>query len=94
MNFNNKKVLEVKGKKDEEGQSVGVFSNNGGNHQRWTVLYVDQAGKTEEKGLDKEFGFHRNRPFYIRSRLPMKRIAECVGASNVQLKRYVKNRKA
>jgi len=58
------------------------------------VLYVDQAGKTKDSGVDKDFGFSRNRPFYIRSRLPMKRLAECVGANNVQLKRYVKNRKA
>ena len=57
-------------------------------------MYVDKAGKTADKGIDKDFGFHRNRPFYIRSRLPMKRFAECVGASNVQIRRYVKNRKA
>jgi len=37
-----------------------------------------------------DFGFHANRPFYIRSRLPMKRIAECIGANNMQLKRYRK----
>jgi len=83
INWQNKKVLEVKGKKDEEGQSVGVWSNNGGNHQKWTVIYTDNTAKTEVKGLDKDFGFHRNRPFFIRSRMPMKRIAECVGANNV-----------
>jgi len=94
VNWKNSKVLDVKGGKDEEGQAVGVWSNNRGNHQKWTVLYVDKSGKTDVKGLDKDFGFHRNRPFYIRSRMPMRRIAECIGASNVTLKRYVKNRKA
>jgi hypothetical protein len=87
-------VLEVTAKKDEEGQAVGVKNNSNGVHQQWTVVYLDKAGKTDSKGLDKDFGFHRNRPFYIRSRLPMKRIAECVGASNVQIRRYVKSRTA
>jgi hypothetical protein len=50
--------------------------------------------KEPTKGLYKEFGLHVNRPFYLVSRLPMKRVAECVGASNVVIKRYVKNRAA
>ena len=57
-------------------------------------MYLDKADKTETKGLDKDYGFHRNRPFYIRSRMPMKRLAECISASNVTLKRYAKSRKA
>ena len=94
INFQNKKVLDVKGAKDQEGSPVGVWSNNGGRHQKWTVLYLDKAGKQDTKGFDKEWGFHRNRPFYIRSRLPFGRLAECVGANNVLLRKYVKNRKA
>jgi hypothetical protein len=50
--------------------------------------------KEQKEGLNKEFGFHINRPFYLVSRLPMKRVAEMVGASNVTLKRYVKGRSA
>jgi hypothetical protein len=42
--------------------------------------------------MNDEFGFHINRPFYIVSRLPMKRVVECVGANNIVLKRYYKNR--
>jgi hypothetical protein len=37
---------------------------------------------------------HINRPFYLVSRLPMKRVAECVGANNIVLKRWVKGRAA
>jgi len=37
---------------------------------------------------------HIDRPFYLVSRLPMKRVAEMVGASNVVLKRWTKNRAA
>jgi hypothetical protein len=44
--------------------------------------------------LNKEFGFHIGRPFYLVSRLPMRRVAECVGANNVVLKRYTKGRAA
>jgi hypothetical protein len=41
--------------------------------------------------MNSEFGFHINRPFYMRSRLPFQRIAECHGANNVWLKRWRKN---
>jgi hypothetical protein len=71
-----------------------MWKKHNGNNQKWNVIYVDEAEKTRTKGLDKDFGFHINRPFYIRSRLPMKRVAECVGANNVQLKRYAKGRMA
>jgi hypothetical protein len=32
-----------------------------------------------------------NKPFYLRSRLPMKRVAECHGANNLWLRRWRKN---
>jgi hypothetical protein len=54
-------------------------------------MYLDKAQKDRTTGLNKEFGFHINRPFYIRSRMPMKRVAECHGANNVWLKRWRKN---
>jgi len=45
-------------------------------------------------GLNAKFGFHMNRPFYIQSRLPMKRVAEAKGNNNISLMRYTKNRAA
>ena len=33
-------------------------------------------------------------PFYLRSKLPMQRVAECVGANNIVLKKWAKGRKA
>jgi hypothetical protein len=85
LNPTNNKVLDVSGGKDEEGQAVIVWNRNGKGtvNQRWKIVYLDQAAKTRTKGFNKEFGFHINRPFYIRSRLPMKRVAECHGANNV-----------
>jgi hypothetical protein len=35
-----------------------------------------------------------NRPFYLVSRLPMKRVLEAKGASNATIMRWVKNRAA
>jgi len=54
-------------------------------------VYLDKAKALETKGLNEEFGFHINRPFYIRSRLPMQRVAECHGANNVWIRRWRKN---
>jgi len=34
-------------------------------YQSWRILYLDKADKTETKGLNEEFGFHINRPFYL-----------------------------
>jgi hypothetical protein len=39
-------------------------------------------------------GFRVGEVFYFRSKLPFERVAECVGANNVVLKKYAKNRKA
>jgi len=91
VNIQNRKCLDVSGAKDEEGQAVIAHSNTNGLNQKWKIIYLDQAAKTATKGLNKDFGFHINRPFYIRSRLPMKRIIECIGANNVTLKRWRKN---
>lgn len=53
----------------------------------------DQAYK--KKGvMDHAYGFKANLEFHFRSRLPMQRVAECVGANNVVLKKYAKGRKA
>lgn len=50
----------------------------------------DEAYQT--KGLDSDFGFRVNEPFYLRSKLPMQRVMEAVGANNVVIKQYYKNR--
>jgi hypothetical protein len=84
-------ALDVSGSKDEEGNAVGVQNRNGNKNQKWTVLYVDKAGKTETKGLNEEFGFHINRPFYFVSQMPMNRVIEMLGGTNLVLKRWRKN---
>jgi hypothetical protein len=44
--------------------------------------------------LNKDFGFEINRPFYIVSQLPLNKVAEMQGGTNVVLKRWRKNQKA
>jgi len=44
-------------------------------------LYLDTKKKTETKGLNEEFGFHINRPFYLVSELPFNRVAEMLGST-------------
>jgi hypothetical protein len=92
LNFRNGKALDVSGGKDEEGRPVIVWNKHNGANQKWQVLYLDEAEKVQTKGLNEDFGFHVNRPFYIKSRMLFGRVAELVGASNIVLKRYVKNR--
>jgi len=98
VNPTNDKVLEVDYARDNEGQKVMVNNRNGDNaknaHQRWKIIYLDQAQKLRTKGFNKDFGFHINRPFYLRSRMPMQRVAECHGANNVWLKRWRRNVRA
>ena len=91
INWTNKKVLDVWQAKDEEGQKVIVHGNNGGANQRWRVMYLDKAVAVQSKGLNKEFGWHINRPFYMVSRLPFHRVIECIGANNLVIKRWRKN---
>jgi len=81
-------VLDVEGNKDEEARPVTVHGNNGGVNQKWNVIYLDKAGKDETTGLNEEFGFDINRPFYIRSRMPMKRVMQCHGAGWIHLNTY------
>jgi hypothetical protein len=68
-----------------------VWNRHNGANQRWKGVYLDKAEDTQTKGLNEDFGFHINRPFYFRSRLPMKRVVECIGANNLVLKRWRKN---
>jgi hypothetical protein len=72
-------------------QKVQVHNRHNGANQRWKVLYLDKKAKTETKGLNEEFNFHINRPFYLVSELPFNRVAESIGANNVTLKRWRNN---
>jgi len=84
------KVLDAQ--KDVEGQAVIVNESNDVKSQEWNVVYLDKAAKDPTKGLNKEFGFHINRPFYMVSRLPFHRVIETINSTSMQQRRYVKGR--
>jgi hypothetical protein len=87
------KVIAVSGGLDNENRNIVVEARNGKIHQKWKVVYLDKAEKTEVKGLNEEFGFHINRPFYIVSELPFNRVAEMLGGTNMVLKRWRNNQR-
>lgn len=92
MNVWTKKVLHISA--DQEGGAVWIMTKNTSMNQRWTVTYTTETKITYiRKGhLDKGFGFLVNEPFYLRSKLPMQRVMEAVGANNVVIKKWVKNK--
>jgi hypothetical protein len=89
-NIKNQKVISVKDRKDVEAQPVWAINRLNGNQQsqRWRIAYTNKLTGidtyTKKGSMSKRgFGFLALEPFYLRSRLPMQRVAECVGASNV-----------
>jgi hypothetical protein len=82
----------VKGSKDEEGSAVGIENRNNNTNQRWRVVYTDKT-TTQTKGLDKDFGFEINRPFYIMSRLPTNRALEYQGGQYLRIRMWSMNRR-
>jgi hypothetical protein len=87
----NGKAITVSDNKDAEGQGVIVNNNSNQASQRWKIIYLDKAAKTETKGLNEEFGFHINRPFYLVSEMPFNRVIEMLGGTNLVLKRWRNN---
>lgn len=84
--------MDVTSSKDEEGARVGIAKRTNNANQRWKVVYTDKSTK-QTKGLDKDFGFEINRPFYIQSRLPTNRVLEYQSGQNLWIKQWVMNRR-
>ena len=84
--------MDVTGSKDDEGAKVGIAKKTASANQRWKVVYKDKS-TTQTKGLDKEFGFSINRPFYIVSRLPTNRVLEYRGGHQLYIRQWVMNRR-
>jgi hypothetical protein len=83
--------------KDEEAQPVWVMNNQNHPGQKWKIVYTNEMGSEayRKKGqMSKNTGFIVDEVFYLRSKLPMQRVVECAGASNVTLKKWANNRKA
>jgi len=63
-----------------------------GINQKWKIVYASDKQPARKKGLNTDFGLEINRPFYIRSRLPMNRVLEAISANNVVIKKMVKGK--
>jgi len=93
-------VITIKDREDKEAQPLIVENKYSNRHpsQTWRVVYTNAMGSEaiRKKGeMSKNgTGFIVDEIFYLRSRLPFSRVAECVGANNVVLKKYAKGRKA
>jgi hypothetical protein len=90
VNIQDGKVLDVEGNRDAEGNSVCVWKKHNGLNQRWRVVYLDEMKPEPTEGLDEDSGLYRNRPFYIQSRMPERRVATVHG-SNLVIKKMVRN---
>ena len=95
LNAQNGKALDVSGGKDIEGQQVIVWKRHNGQNQKWNVVYLDtiKEEKIGNKGYDKDAGLYINRPFYIVTRMPSKRVVESVSGNVLRLKQWSRNRK-
>lgn len=94
-NINKNLVVQVQGASDKEGVNVQVSGLTRRIEQRWRIVYTSNMGDQTygKKGtMSRGFGFVINSPFYLRSRLPMQRVVEAVGASNLVIKRWVRNK--
>jgi hypothetical protein len=78
-------VFDVESAKDIEAQKVIMWKQHNGLNQKWRIVYTDTVD-VAKTGLNKDFGFYVNKPFYIRSRLPSKRMVECVGRDAYQMR--------
>jgi hypothetical protein len=94
INLKSRKVLEVQGGINQEGRNVGIANRNHQPYQKWRVVYLDTMARERIKGLNSNFGFFINRPFYIVSKMWMNRVVEMVGGRNLVIKTRVMNRKS
>lgn len=51
--------------KDVQGQAVDIENNKNAKNQKWRIVYLDEMEKTRTKGINKDYGFEINRPFYF-----------------------------
>jgi hypothetical protein len=88
LNIYGTKSLELA--ENAEGGQVIFSKKTSSIQQRWTVVYSEKEVALKTEGLQADFGFSINRPFYIISKLSFGRALTVVGGRNVviQAKKY------
>jgi hypothetical protein len=98
VNVGDNRMLTLKDGQNKEAQPIIASKDLGrSSSQFWLIRYADALGDEsyQKKGQrDADHNMLALEPFYLRSKLPMQRVAECVGANNVTLKKWYNNRKA
>jgi hypothetical protein len=94
VNVQSGKAIEARSGKDAEGNYIQVSSKNGNLSQRWRIIYLDAKKAEPKSGFDKKFGFHRNRPFFIVSRMASRRVIEATGGRKLVIKTKASKRNA
>jgi len=69
-------VLAIQSKLDHQNRQVVRENKNDEDHQKWTVLYVDTAGKFPTSGYSQVWGMYINRPFHIKTALSSGRLLD------------------
>ena len=84
-NVKDRRVIEVKASKDEEGADIQVNKKNGGRNQQWKLLYLKDVKEDTTKF---NMGFKVDEPFYFMSRMPLRRVIG--GTSYVYMQKITK----
>jgi len=79
------RAVSVAGNKDAEGTNIQAWNKNNDAGMKWRILYIDDKRADNRTTND---GFRVNEPFYIMSRLPLKRVIG--GTSYVYLQHLTK----
>ena len=87
INWQNAKVMDVSGGKDNENANIIMYKKHGGLNQQWDVIYADEYPDEPKKGeLNKKFGLYVERPFYIVSELGANRYLDLINNKDFVIK--------
>jgi hypothetical protein len=80
-------VLDVKDGKDEEGNNIEVSDFKNSTSQSWSILYADKRPADRTSGYNRYYNMKigDKDPFFLQSRLPMKRVLSTPNASSVRI---------
>ena len=87
INWQNAKVMDVSGGKDNENANIIMYKKHGGLNQQWDIIYADEYPDEPKKGeLNKKFGLYVERPFYIVSELGANRYLDLINNKDFVIK--------
>jgi hypothetical protein len=55
-----------------------LWKRKNSKNQQWTIVYLDGKKEEAKDGLNTDFGLYINRPFYLISKMSMRRVVTIV----------------